>query len=246
MESSSELRILYEKNEKDVFRNLALEEAILLSLNEGNSSNTFRLWLNDSSAIAPFHESIFDLIDVEFCLDEGINIARRITGGGAIYNDCGNLNWSFFFNRKPFEKYSLKDLYSYFSSFIIKSLTQVGIDLNFHEPNWLGYEGKKVSGMAGYLKNNAILIHGTLLISADLTKLERVCKQHYKYPPVLNLSSIKPLDTEKVANIILGSIEETFQSSFKIHFDTSPNEREEQLLSGLKEKYSSIAWVFEK
>jgi len=244
MVNSNELRILFEYKENDVFRNLALEEAILLSINEGRSPNTFRIWINDSSAIAPFHENIFELINVEYCLDKGINISRRITGGGAIYNDLGNINWSFFFSRKPFEKFSLKELYSYFSSFIIKALEKLGLSLKYYEPNWLGYEGKKISGMAGYIKNNSILIHGTLLVDANLQNLEKVCKLHYKYPPVMNISSLKKIDIENIIQEIIDEISEDFKGKYEIKIENKLKEEEKKLLEELKNKYTSLNWIF--
>lgn len=246
MEALNNFRIIYE-DEFNLNRNLALEEAILISLNEGKSMNTFRLWVNEDSAIAPFHENIFKLIDVEYCLREGIKLGRRITGGGAIYNDEGNLNWSFFVQRKLYEKFSLIELYHYFSNFIIKALSEIGIELEFREPNWLSIKGKKVSGMAGYIKNNAILIHGTLLVHANLNKLEKVCKEHYKYPPVMNIAELKSISISELIHHISNWMRKKFSEKSEVIFVDEPSEYELKLAERLKEeKYEKISWIFSK
>ncbi|MDT7892239.1 MAG: lipoate--protein ligase family protein [Thermoproteota archaeon] len=246
MEALNNFRIIYE-NEFDLNRNLALEEAILISLNGGNSTNTFRLWINEDSAIAPFHESIFKLIDVEYCLRGGIKLGRRITGGGAIYNDEGNLNWSFFVQRKPYEKFSLIELYRYFSSYIVKALSEIGIELEFREPNWLSIKGKKVSGMAGYIKSNSILIHGTLLVDANLDKLEKVCKEHYKYPPVMNISEIKSISINELIHHISNWMKKKLSEKSEVTLADKPSEYELKLAEKLKEeKYEKISWIFSK
>lgn len=237
----SPLRIILTK-EKVVEKNLALEEAILENLNKGGSQNTFRIWINEKSAIASIHEKIEESINLEFCFEKGIKINRRITGGGTVYHDEGNLNWSFFYRRDSALNTDPIKLYELFSSFILQSISKLGYEAKFNKPNWLGIYNKKISGMAGYLKKDALLIHGTLLVNANLSYLRKVCKMHYKYPEVINLSDIRPVTMEKVIEAILEIIKENFNN----HYISNDLEEEEKELALFLEenKYKKLHWIF--
>lgn len=233
--------IIHEKH--SAAENLAIDEAILELLNVGKGPETFRLWINSEAAIAPFHESIFDLIDVKFCFDNKIELNRRITGGGAIYHDKGNLNWSFYLKREPYEKLSLTEIYKFFSQIILKVLNRIGIKAEFHEPNWIGIEGRKISGMAGYIKRNAMLIHGTLLVNANLFNLKRVCKLHFKYPEVMNLKEIRLISLDEV----IDAMEETIRKYSKELTKGDLIDEEIELAKKLfQEKYTDLSWIFLK
>jgi len=236
----NKLRILINKN-FSVTKNLAVEESILKLLDENKTVNTLRLWINPKSAIAGISNEIYETINVQYCLKNGIEINRRITGGGAIYNDEGNLNWSFFFKKDNLKFNSLIQYYKYFSNYIIKSLESLSIKVNFYEPNWLGINNFKISGMAGYIKRNCILIHGTLLIDSNLINLENVCKLHYKYPKVMNISEIKNV---KVNDVIL-SIIDFLRKNFDVSINYELNNEEETLSNTLENiKYKTISWIF--
>ncbi|MDT7886407.1 MAG: lipoate--protein ligase family protein [Thermoproteota archaeon] len=224
--------------------NLALEEAILNYVNEGKEINVLRLWINKKSAILAFHEKVFDVIDVDYCIANDIEINRRITGGGAVYHDEGNLNWSFFFNRTLFKKLNLLEIYKYFSEIIISALENLGINTRFYEPNWLGIDGKKISGMAGYIKNNSLLIHGTLLINANMENLRRVCKLHYKYPPTVNISDFKKVE---IKDVIREIVEEAKQRFDVMEINDKLNENIlKETIDLEKNKYSTLSWIFKE
>jgi lipoate-protein ligase A len=224
--------------------NLALEEAILNYVNEGKEINVLRLWINKKSAILAFHEKVFDVIDVDYCIANDIEINRRITGGGAVYHDEGNLNWSFFFNRTLFKRLNLLEIYKYFSEIIISALENLGINTRFYEPNWLGIDGKKISGMAGYIKNNSLLIHGTLLINANMENLRKVCKLHYKYPPTVNISDLKKVG---IKDIIREIIEEAKQRFDVMQINDKLNENIlKETINLEKNKYSTVSWIFKE
>jgi Lipoate-protein ligase A len=238
---SKELRILF-FSEKTVEKNLALEEAILDKINEGSSPNTLRLWINEKSAILSIHDRIEDTVNISFCLEKGIKINRRITGGGTVYHDEGNLNWSFFVRKEDVNNQDLIEMYRNFSSYLIAALSSLNFNLVFYEPNWIGIENRKISGMAGYIKRNAFLIHGTLLVESNLDYLRNVCKLHFKYPEVANLSNYRSVNLDSVVNTIINYIHEEFVSSF---IEKKPEKEEEELMIKLEnEKYKSLNWIF--
>jgi Lipoate-protein ligase A len=240
------IKILISNTFKPSF-NLALEEVLLNHVNSGREENILRLWINTKSAIVAFHEKVYEVIDVDYCLLNDIEINRRITGGGAVYHDEGNLNWSFFFKRCIFEKFNLIELYKYFSEIIISALRKINITAKFYEPNWIGIDGKKISGMAGYIKNNSLLIHGTLLINANLENLKKVCKLHWKYPPTVNISSYKSIEVKEMMEKIIEEVKEKFDP---IKINKINNNLEGNLLKEAteleKNKYRTISWIFKE
>ncbi len=244
MAFSDRLRIV-ETKENDLAMNLALEEAILELVDKGKSPNTFRIWSTRQAAIVSFNQSIFDLVDVKYCLDFGIELNRRITGGGAIYCDEGNLNWSFYLKRKPFDKLSVLELYRMIGNVIVEGLYKAAaIRAQFYEPNWIGIKGRKISGMAGYIKRNAILIHGTFLFSANQYRLSTVCKKHHEYPPTMNLVELRPHLTIQDAQRIL---EDSVKLKFKNYYFGELSKEEEELALKLREeKYTNLSWIFLK
>ncbi len=244
MEISDRIRIIESRN-KDVAMNLALEEALLELVNKCMSPSSFRIWSTRPCAIISFNQSIFDLIDVKYCLDFGIELNRRITGGGAIYSDEGNLNWSFYLKRKSFEKLSIVELYRTIANIIIEGLYRTAaIKAQFHEPNWIGIKGNKISGMAGYIKKNAILIHGTFLVFTNQARLATVCKRHLEYPPTMNIIELSPNFTIEDAR---NALKEGVRRKFKEYYEDELNEEEKELASKLvEEKYTNLSWIFLK
>jgi lipoate-protein ligase A len=114
-------------------------------------------------------------VDLDYCRKEGIQIARRFTGGGAVYHDLGNLNFTICADqRKPYVPRSLKKLYQDFVGSIANGLREIGIPVAYDEKrSCLRIGEKKVTGTAGWIKQGVSFLHGTLLIDANLNSLER-------------------------------------------------------------------------
>ncbi len=157
----------------DVRRNLAMEEAIFWS----NQCVTVRLWENQRSVIigrgqyAPFET------DLDYCTSNAIPIVRRFTGGGAVYNGPGDINWSFFVTSEVdsgkvrFER-GVREIFGMASAVVVEALHRLGIRAWLDEPNRILTEEGKVSGMAAFLTRERLLCHGTLLLNADLEEAE--------------------------------------------------------------------------
>ena len=147
--------------------NLALEEVLC-----GSGREVFMLWRNEPSVILGRFNDVNQCVNLDYCSGIHVNIVRRNSGGGAVYHDLGNVNYSFILNDS--KKYSL----SFFAGIVIKILQGIGINgtLEFTHNDIL-LNGSKISGTAQYHHNDIILHHGTLLFDSDLTMIPRVLKR---------------------------------------------------------------------
>ncbi len=229
----------------DPYLNMAIEESILLAVNEGASPNTIRFWRNIKSVVMGRSQNLADEVNVEACKRHEVKILRRFTGGGTVYQDLGNLNWTFVIScySKLYPK-TLSDLYDSTCKVVIEGLKYLDADVEFKPPNSIWVKGKRVSGSAAYIKKNAALCHGTLLIDADLAILSKVLSRP-RYP-VTNIKN--ELKKHKFASVfgIQRAILRGFKKLYQIEVELGKlSEYEKELFRLLCEKkYKKRSWNF--
>lgn len=148
---------------KDPHFNLALEEYAVKYLDP--KEDYVILWQNEPSVIIGRNQNTIEEINAKYIKDFDINVVRRLSGGGAVYHDLGNLNFTFVVNNK-------KDSVSNFKKFtepVISALEKFGIKAEFSGRNDITIDGKKFSGNAQYYHKNRLLHHGTILFNSDLS-----------------------------------------------------------------------------
>jgi lipoate-protein ligase A len=145
--------------------NLATEEYLFKKL----SQPIFRLWRNDASIIVGLHQNAYAEINVEYVRKNNIPVVRRLSGGGAVFHDLGNVNFTFIDNRDQSE--DTASMFARFTRPILEAMAQLGIKANLEGRNDLVIDGKKFSGNAVAVYKNRILQHGTLLFSASINNL---------------------------------------------------------------------------
>lgn len=162
--------MIYIKNDsRDPYYNLALEEYFFKTGAAGDYVLMF--WQNSPSVIIGRYQNTIEEINDEFIKNNNVKVARRITGGGAVYHDEGNLNYSFILPSKD----SLID-FETFTKPIIAALKSMGIKASLSGRNDLEIDGKKFSGNAQAVHKGRTLHHGTLLFDVDLEALEKSLK----------------------------------------------------------------------
>ncbi len=147
----------------DPFLNRAVE-AYLVDHQEEDIV-TMYLWKNQQTVVIGYNQNPYSECNVKMLLDEGGHVMRRGTGGGAVYHDLGNINFSFVANRKNYDV--RKQL-----SVIQDALLNSGLETEISGRNDLTYQGRKFSGNA-FSKGNNNLHHGTILIKTDGEKMMR-------------------------------------------------------------------------
>lgn len=141
--------------------NLAMEEYFLKEKEE----DYFMLWRNDKSVIIGKNQNAYAEINQKFVSDNNIKVVRRVTGGGAVFHDLGNINYTFI---KRNSKDSFND-YKIFSQPIIDFFNELGVKASMSGRNDILIGNKKISGNAQCAYKDSVMHHGTLLFSSDKT-----------------------------------------------------------------------------
>ncbi len=152
----------------DPYFNIAAEEYFL----KGFKEDVFMLWQNEASIIVGKHQNTLAEISYQYVKENKIPVIRRISGGGTVFHDLGNLNFTFIQNG---EKGKLVD-FQKFTDPIIYVLNEMGVPAKFEGKNDLRVNGLKISGNAEHVFKNRVLHHGTLLFSSVLTDLGKALK----------------------------------------------------------------------
>ncbi|MDD2490891.1 MAG: lipoate--protein ligase [Bacteroidales bacterium] len=152
-------------NSIDPWWNLAAEEYLFKKVDKP----IFRLWQNNNAIIIGHHQNAYAEINTEYVRDKGIKVVRRLTGGGAVFHDLGNVNFTFIDNVNTTEDSAA--MFARFTKPIIDALKELKVDAYLEGRNDLLIDGKKFSGNAVARYKNRLLQHGTLLFSASMTDL---------------------------------------------------------------------------
>jgi len=157
------------KNEsKDPHFNLALEEYVLKEMDP--TEDYLILWQNSPSVIIGRNQNTLEEISKEYVDEHKINVVRRLSGGGAVYHDLGNLNFTFITTSKD----EIRNNFRRFQEPVVKALARFGVKAEQSGRNDITIDGKKFSGNAQYYDQDRVLHHGTILFASDLGKVQEV------------------------------------------------------------------------
>ena len=235
-----------ENNSTDPHYNLAFEEYIFKNLEK---EDFVLLWRNGPSIIVGKNQNTIEEINMEYVKDNNINVVRRVTGGGAVYHDLGNLNFSFITkaqsNLIDFKTYNIP---------IVRALEKLGVDCELSGRNDIVIEGKKFSGIAQSIIKDRVLNHGTLLFDSKLDTLSKalnVKRDKIESKGVKSVSSrvtnIKPyvkddIDVLEFKEVLLKNIFEYFNQPVEIY--KLSHEDKENIQKMVDEKYGTWEWNF--
>lgn len=148
------------------YYNLAFEEYVLRNLDP--EEDYVLLWRNSPAIIVGKFQNTIEEINTRFVKEKDIKVVRRMSGGGAVYHDFGNLNFTFIVKRIPNKLLDFKE----FTFSVVKTLGDLGITAEFSSRNDLTIDGKKFSGNAQYVTKNRLLHHGTILFDSNLDDVQ--------------------------------------------------------------------------
>ncbi|MBN2638494.1 MAG: lipoate--protein ligase [Bacteroidales bacterium] len=159
--------ILIERSQTDPYFNIAAEEYIL----KNTSGDILMFWKNAPSVVVGKHQNTLKEVNIDYVNKNQIPVIRRISGGGTVYHDEGNINYTLILESEHRETLiNFKE----FTKPTIEFLSTLGIEARFEGKNNLTINGKKFSGNSAHLFKNRVIHHGTLLFDSNLDILENI------------------------------------------------------------------------
>lgn len=164
-------------NHTDPYFNMAFDEYCLEQLTIDEP--VFFLWQNRPSVIMGANQEVHTEVNLDYLKENNISLVRRVTGGGAVYHDFGNLNYTIVGRSDDLERD-----YPEYTRYMLQALQKLGVQATMSGRNDILVEGRKVSGFAKRVCKNRLMIHGTLMFDVDIDRLtQALC------PPVTKLQS---------------------------------------------------------
>ncbi|UCH32627.1 MAG: lipoate--protein ligase family protein [Candidatus Bathyarchaeota archaeon] len=162
----------------DAFKNMAIDEAILQSRICEKTPNTLRLyrWHPSAVSIGRF-QNIYSEVNLENCSSHGVDVVRRISGGGAVYHDEENeLTYSIVAKKEDLGINDVAEIFNYICRGIVETAHILGVDADFTKGNYkqcpnITIGGRKLSGSSQANRKGVVLQHGTFLVDVDLRKM---------------------------------------------------------------------------
>lgn len=229
----------------DPYFNLAAEEYFLKHFQE----DFFMLWCSKPSVVVGKHQNTLAEINHEFVRENRIPVARRLSGGGTVFHDPGNVNFTFIRNVKDISEVNFK----VFTIPVVAALKKLGVEAYTTGRNDLLIDGKKISGNAEHVHKNRVLHHGTLLFDSHLEALKGALKVDLSKFEDKAVQSNRS-EVTNIANYLptLISVEEFTQFIFNEICGTYPDFRVYELtvedIAAIEklavEKYQTWDWIF--
>lgn len=229
-------------NSYDPWFNLALEEYLLNSLSENEV--IFYLWQNQNTVVIGNNQNSWKECRIDELNIDGGKLARRLSGGGAVFHDLGNLNFTFLASNDNFD--INKQLHV-----ILHALKTFGINAEFSGRNDIEVLGKKFSGNAFYYGDKRNYHHGTLLVDVNMSRLSKYLKvSESKFKSkgidsvkarVINLKEINPLLT---IEDLKTSLVKSFCEVYSVNPEEYVVDENTEEIKELYEKYSSWNWIY--
>ncbi len=204
----SKIRVL-ETGYNSAALNMAIDEALIDSIDE---SPVFRVYGWRPAAVSVgYFQSIRDEVDIEKCCELGIDVIRRLTGGGAVLHEF-ELTYSFTTKQYP---QNIMESYRWICEAVVMSIKRLGFNASFVPLNDIVVNGKKVSGSAQTRRKGVLLQHGTLLLNLDVDKMFSILKV-----PSEKLRDKIIKDVKERVTSLAGTSFEEMASSLKTSFAT--------------------------
>ena len=230
--------------------NLAIEEYVLRTMDiEEDSFLLF--YINEPSIIIGKNQNTIEEIDTDFVEENGIKIVRRLSGGGAVYHDLGNLNYSFITKDDGESFRNFKK----FTEPVVDALAKMGVKAELIGRNDLLVEGRKISGNAQFATQGRMFSHGTLMFDTEIDTVVSALKVRKDKIESKGIKSIRsrvanisefleePMTIEQFRQEILNSI---FEGEENIKYRVLTDEDWENIHALSKERYANWDWNYGK
>ena len=235
-----------ESPSRDPYFNLALEEYVFERMDK--SKSYFLLWQNDNTIVVGKYQNTAEEIDQAYVDAHHIRVARRLSGGGAVYHDRGNLNFTFIVDRADAPGLNFK----IFVEPVIQALARFGVHAEFTGRNDLTIDGMKFSGNAQYARRGRLLHHGCIMLDSNLTSVAdalRVKEAKFASKAVKSVRSrVTTINAHAPAPISMEDFKRALKECAMASGELEPCTLTEEDLAAIRklrdEKYATWAWNY--
>lgn len=205
---------IYDSVLHDPYKNIAFERQLTEMHKEGA---TLFLWQNDNCVVIGRNQNAYVECNLEYLKENDIKLSRRYSGGGAVFHDLGNINYTLVMKESEYDV-------DYAKKYLYEALKNIGFDVEFSGRNDITIDGAKFSGQAYFFYNNMHVLHGTLMFDLNLGALgkcltpskQKLASKGIKSvrSRVVNLKQIKPdITVEEIKASLIQSFEKFYGSS---------------------------------
>ncbi|WP_338599189.1 biotin/lipoate A/B protein ligase family protein [Sulfolobus tengchongensis] len=249
------LRVLLSEWPDNPYLNVALDEALLLKQKDGA---ILRIWRNDKTVVLGILSAIKNEVNLDFIEKEKIKLVRRISGGGTVFHDLGNINYTIIVVRPDDELTGIDYLYDKLLRGTINSIESLINDkIEVYNKTDLTFKGYKISGNAGYIHEERYMLHGTLLISSNLELMYKaliIPPKNYKKNNVnmikYRVNNLSNLINKKITyQNVIEALTQNFLDLLgyeSYYFDVPTNEELELAVKLTNEKYSRREFIYRR
>lgn len=156
--------------------NFAMNRAILEAHQTGEAPHTIRFLSFEPSALIGFHQDVEQELNLDYIAEHGIDIQRRLTGGGALYFDQQQIGWELYLDKRVLGTADMSQIARRICETAARGLRALGVNAQYRPRNDIEVDGKKISGTGGAFDGDSILYQGTLLIEFDVERMMRVLR----------------------------------------------------------------------
>lgn len=233
--------------------NMALDRTLIESCQVG-APNTLRFLRFQPSALIGFHQSASQELDLDYCRRAGVAVSRRITGGGALYCDEGQIGWELFVNRRTFDTADMLLIARRVCEMAVTGLRAIGVEAAFRPRNDIEVQGRKIGGTGGAFDGDALLYQGTVLIEFDVEKMLKVLRIPREKLSDKAIASARERITTLGALLghtpstesVQAALARAFAEGFGVDMKGGGlSAAEQELFSCYKDEMADDAWVFE-
>lgn len=247
---------LLDTGPRSAAENMTLDETLLELRASGKIPPTLRfLQFSNPTVLVGHHQSVEEEVRLGYCRSHGIEINRRLTGGGALYWGEKELGWEIYISRgDPRISSSIEDLYRKMGEAAALGFRHLGVRAYFRPRNDIEIQGRKISGMGGTEFSGAILFQGTLLVDFDVNEMLRSLRIPTEKLQDKEIESVKDrvtclkweLGRTTSIQTIKASLARGFEEAFGVKFENESLTLEEENICKTKLPYfSSYDYVFQ-
>ena len=234
--------------------NMALDETLLELKGEGSSPNTIRfLQFRPRTVLVGYHQAVGEEIRLAYCREQGIDINRRITGGGAIFFDENQLGWEIYCDKSFFDIVIPNGrLFRTLCNPVVTALDRLGLNAEFRPRNDIEINGRKISGTGGTESEGAFMFQGTMLVDFDVDTMLRALKIPVEKLKAKEIDSVKErvtcLNWELGYTPALEDIKDAITHGFEQDLDITLEPggltpKEQHLFERKRKRYHTWEWI---